>query len=322
MNKIGLKVSEAKIGVMSTTQQLLDPKRFYWLDTNFLSVERLPFSEAQDSFLEIWDRDSVSKMTAQANLLRLEGDFSRFEQETQDLRYSIFGNLGIFSSWVLRTLEEKHDIYTLHACGLIKENTFLLIPGGAGSGKSVFIFSALNQGWKVFSTEFVHFRVKESLEFFKGSLKDAVRVDTLKLYFPEIASKLGIDIQEETGSKQVVDLASFQYQDYKLADPDIYLVLPHIEEKRDQVLCQEISDSGRELVLRYLFFSASEKIGKSNLLYGRMPISGLDTLLLAEKRLQNLEHFLNSGSIRKCLSWVSGVKAAREIFNKLEALSI
>lgn len=316
MNKIGLKVSEAKIGVVSNSLQLLDPKRFYWLDTNFLSIERMPFSEAQDSFLEILDRNSGPMMTVQGNILRLEGNFSLFEQEAQDLRYSIFGNLGIFSSWALRTLEEMYGIYTLHACGLIKGNRFLIIPGGAGSGKSVFIFSALNQGWKVFSTEFVHFRIHEELEFFKGSLKDAVRVDTLKLYFPEIAKKLGVCIREETGSKQVVNLSSFQYSDYRLINPEIYLVFPHIEEKRDHISCKEVKDT--EIILRNLFLSASEKIGKSNLLYGRMPLPGLDTPLLAEKRKENLENFLKSGAIKQCLSWVSGVKAAQEIFTEIE----
>lgn len=315
MNKVGLKVSETKIGVVCNSQQLLEPKRFYWLDTNFLSIERLPFPEAQDSFLEILDRNSGPMMTVQGNILRLEGNFSRFEQEAQDLRYSIFGNLGIFSSWVLRTLEEKHGIYTLHACGLFKENRLLIIPGGAGSGKSVFIFSALNQGWKVFSTEFVHFRIQEELEFLKGSLKDAVRVNTIKWYFPDIAKKLKVRIKEETGSKQVVDLSSFQYREYRLVNPEIHLVLPHIEEKRDHISCQEVQDY--EIILRSLFFSASEKIGKSNLLYGCMPLPGLDTRLLADNRKENLEKFINSGAIKQCLSWVSGVKAAQEIFARI-----
>ena len=309
--KIGVKVSEAKVGVSTNSSHLLEREKFYWLDTNFLSVDFVPFEEAMDSYMEIEDVGGVPCFKIERSRLMVKGDFSKWEKEIKDKRYTLFGNLGIFSSWVLRTLEEEHDISTFHACALVKGERLVIISGGAGAGKTVFILSALKKGWKIFSTEFVHFRVKDKVEFFKGPIRDAVRVDTFRYHFPEMVEDLGINLREETGSKLVVDFSPFQVREYKLIDPEIILIFPHVEEKRERVIRKEIKD--REILLRNLFNNASEKMEKSLLLYGKWAIPGLDTFPLAEKRRERLEKFLERGRVKESFLWVSGVKEVMKI---------
>ena len=316
MAKSGLKVSKARISILTNSPHLLEPDKFYWLDTNFLAVTPIPYELSLDSVFEI--RDGVDKPSIKVGdqNLRLMGNFSEWEKETEDLRYSLFGNLGIFSSWVLRTLEQAHDILSLHASCLVKDNKILVVQGGAGAGKTVFIFNALDRGWKLFGTEFAHFRVSEGVEFFMGAAKDAVRVETLRSHFPKWINKLGITVKEEVGSKLVVDLSRYQDTSDRIQNPEIILVFPHVEEKRRNIIVREIQD--RETLIEHLFHAASEKICKSQLLYGRMAVPGLDTDVLAQKRLRHLESFIHSGLIKLSLSWISGVTEVTEIFDKIE----
>ncbi|MBN2244648.1 MAG: hypothetical protein JW755_02265 [Candidatus Aminicenantes bacterium] len=315
MRQTGLKIGEAEIGASSDHSSLLEKKNFYWFETNFLSVEYIPFRDDMDSYIEIYNKAGQPALEIEKNILRLRGDFSRLKKTAKDPRFSLFGNLGIFSSWVLRTLEEARDIHTFHACGLVKGSQLLIIPGGAGAGKSVFIFTALSQGWRILSTEFVHFRVNDRITFFKGSLQDAVRVDTFKDHFPEFAQKMKITLEEEMGGKLLVDLAPFQCSPDQLINPEISLVFPHVEEKRDRLVFHEVKEE--EALLRQLFHSASEKIEKGLLLYGQMALPGIDDLPLAEKRKVSLEKFLKKGIIKNSFSWVSGIRDIPKIFDRL-----
>ncbi len=315
MRQTGLKIGEAEIGASSGYPEILEKENFYWFETNFLSVEYIPFREDMDSYIEIYVKQGQPSYEIEKNILHLHGNFPLLEKNAKDPRYSIFGNLGIFSSWVLRTLEEAHDIHTFHACGLVKGSQLLIILGGAGAGKSVFIFTALSQGWQILSTEFVHFRVNDRVTFFKGSLQDAVRVDTFKYHFPEFAQRMNITLEEEMGGKLLVDLSPYQCSPYQLNNPEISLVFPHVEEKRDRLVIDEVKE--KELLLRRLFHSASEKIEKSLLIYGQMALPGIDNLFLAEKRKVSLEKFLDKGIIKNSFSWVSGIKDIPKIFNRL-----
>ncbi len=45
MAKSGLRVSEARIGILTNTPHFLEPERFNWLDTNFHDVTPIPPSD-------------------------------------------------------------------------------------------------------------------------------------------------------------------------------------------------------------------------------------------------------------------------------------
>jgi len=315
---LGIKVSEAYVGISTNNEKLIKEDRFYWFDTNFLNMKFIEINREKDSFFEMLDQTSGKTLEIKGNTLLLRINFSSFENENYDKRFGTFGNLGIFSTWILRTLEDVHSIYTFHACGLIKENKFLIIPGGSGSGKTVFILSAIRNGWKIFSTEFVHFSVKESIKFFKGPIRDGIRIDTLKDHFPDMAEKLGLNIntlKKETASKLVVDFSSFQVENYTIKNPEIILLFPHVEEKRGSIIYEETNN--KELLLRNLFNSASEKIGKSVLLYGKIGLPGLDNIFLAEKRVDNIKKFIKKAKITKSALVVLGVKDVEQIIQKI-----
>lgn len=197
---------------------------------------------------------------------------------------------------------------------LIKENKLLIISGGSGSGKTVFILSAIRNGWKIFSTEFVHFCVKDTVKFFKRPTRDRIRIDTVKNDFPDMAEKLGLNIntlKEETASKIVVDFSPFQAENYMIKNPEIILLFPYVEEKRSSIIYEETNN--KKLILRNLFNSASEKIGKSVLIYGRIGLPGLDNIFLAEKRVDNIKNFIKKAKITKSTLAVLGVKDVEQL---------
>jgi len=319
--RTGLKVSEARIGVRTNSPHLIEKNRFFWLDTNFFSVDAIPYEQAKDSFVDIRDEKGTlpsvdSNMEIDGDSLRMRGPFSSLEKQARDPRYSLFGNLGIFSSWILRTLEIKHRIYTFHACALEKEDRLLVVLGGAGAGKTVFLLSSLHAGWRLFSTEFVHFRVGDVVEFFKGPVKDPVRVDTLQNFFPWVVDEIGVDLEATVGGKTLVDLSTYQTEVDVLTDPDVLLVIPHVEEVRNCIIEKKTED--QEYLLTTLFLNASDKIGKSTLLYGRFAVPGVDSPHLAQKRTENIKKILAKRVIKKSIIWVSGVADVEGFFDRWE----
>lgn len=311
----GIQVSEAKVGVRTNSPSLLDSAKFFWMDTNFLSITRISCEEGMDSFFEIKDGPFSPGFHIQENTLKVSGPFSVWEKEAEDRRYSLFGNLGLFSSWVLRALEKSHDIGTFHACGLTKGEKILIIPGGPGAGKSVFLFKALDHGWKLFATEFVHFQVEEDVSLLKGALKDAVRVENLRFHLPQWAQKRSLSQKEEVGGKRVVDLSSYQDERERIENPEVVLIFPHVEENWDRFRLEELHS--REELFRKLFLNASEKLGKSQFLYGRMAVPGVDDPLLARKRGNRLQRLYESGTLSLILQCTTGIKDANRIFQKL-----
>jgi hypothetical protein len=75
-------------------------------------------------------------------------------------------------------------------------------------------------------------------------------------------------LKEETASKIVVDFSPFQAENYMIKNPEIILLFQYVEEKRSSIIYEETNN--KKLILRNLFNSASEKIGKSVLIYGRI----------------------------------------------------
>ena len=302
------------IGIVAP-EEIIKEDRFYWLDTNF-TYEVISFRENNmDAYFQVEEADRGG-LWIDGNTIKTRGNFHTWYRKTADKRFTLFGNLGLFSTWVLRSIEERKEGITFHACALRKEDRLLIVSGGAGSGKTVFILSALERGWRVFATEFVHLQIKKNVQFYRGALKDAVRVDTFRHHFPHLAEKLGLDLKEETGDKLVVDFSLFKVEEKVLKDPRIVFIFPHVEEKRERIIYRELRD--RESILRNLFQNASEKLGKSLLLYGCWAVPGLDTPVLAEKRMERLMKLLEKGKVEKTLVWVSGVKEVSEIVQKME----
>lgn len=112
-----MKISESYIGIFTNNEKLIQKDKFYWFDTNFLDMKFVEINRSKDSFFKILDQTSGKTLEKKGNILLFRGNFSSFETEKYDKRYGIIGNLGIFSAWILRTLEDVHSICTFHACG-------------------------------------------------------------------------------------------------------------------------------------------------------------------------------------------------------------
>lgn len=318
MFKRAIKILSLKIGLISNRKELLPVVplnvKCESLLTDFNRVEEIDFSGKLDSYIVIVDDEDLSpQITFSSERIFASGPFLKLTNEAEDLRFSLFGNEGLFFRYVLALLEEKYGIYSFHACSLYDENNnrLFIACGSKGSGKTCLILRGLELGFKLFSTEMTHFCFENnSLKFFKGALVDNIRIGNLKYNFPKILKKLTINIpetQDEWEKKIAVDLSQFETYSDELKDPEIIVLFPHIEEVKEKMQLSDLSDKKR-IILKLLFENASEKIGEEFLLYESIPISGIDNEDAQKKRFDAIKNFLDKGRITKTLKIVAGAR--------------
>ena len=316
MTKKAIKILELSIGLLSNRRELLPElplkAEYESLLTDFHKVEELKFSGELDSYLIIIDEET---MTPVINIfpdrIIASGSFLKLTSETDDLRFSLFGNEGLIFRYALMLIEEKYGIYSYHACSMYDERTerLFIVCGSAGSGKTCLILRGLELGLKLFSTEMTHFEVKDGkIHFYKGSLVDNIRIGNLKYSYPDIHKQLDIELPKTTdewGKKIAVDLRKFETPFDEITNPEIVVLFPHIEEKRDKVHLSDMRDKNR-VVFRLLFNNATEKIGEEVLLYESIPVAGLDSPVGRKRRLGAIKNFMEKGQLVKILKLVAG----------------
>ncbi|MDP3039018.1 MAG: hypothetical protein Q8O18_04010, partial [Deltaproteobacteria bacterium] len=220
MFKRAVKIVEARIGLVSNNEKLITEARYFEgqvmesLLTDIHSIEPIPFSDDLDScFVVIDDPNIQPQVKITEKVCTATGDFSRYEKECSDNRYSLFGNLGLFFKYLLVTLERYHQIYSFHASSMYSpsRDTLLLVVGGAGAGKTVFLLKGLEDDWKIFSTEMTHMRFTDKgCEFHMGSLFDNIRLGNLIYDFPQANQKLKVelpDVPDVWSHKIAIDMA-------------------------------------------------------------------------------------------------------------------
>ncbi len=267
--------------------------------TDVWRVENVPYDAELDA--EFWVRDAPDvplslRQENQGRRLLLEGDFSNVERSCSDKRYSLFGNLGLFFKYLLVVLERR-GVFSFHASAIYREtdNRLVMFIGPAGCGKTVFILSAIEQGWKVLTVEMAHCEFRgDDLALHKGALYDNVRVGNLTMDFPGAIEPLGIkipDVKDVWGHKFAVDLNPVAVGPDELLNPNISVVFPKVEMGRGD---PEISalPKGRGL-RRRLFDNLTEKIGSTLLLYDELPVQGFDSPELAKARLAFADEFMD-----------------------------
>ena len=195
MYKRAVKIVDARMGIVSNNEKLITEPRYFEgqvmesLLTDIHSIEPIPFTEDLDSYFVVIDDPHVQpQVKVTDKVCTATGDFTRYEKECSDNRYSLFGNLGLFFKYLLVTLERYHNIYSFHASSMYSpsRNTLLLVVGGAGAGKTVFLLKGLEDDWRIFSTEMTHFRFTDKgYEFYMGSLYDNIRLGNLIYDFPQ-----------------------------------------------------------------------------------------------------------------------------------------
>lgn len=249
--------------------------------------------------IEISENPSLSHLEFQRrnDNLFLQGPFLHLGQKCTDRRYTLWGNLGLLYRFTLYLLEKKHQIYSLHACSLYdkEKNQLLIVAGGAGSGKTVFLLSGLAQGLQLFSTETTHYQLQENkVVWFKGSLIDNVRLTTLEKYFPFfLPSPSGLPASSAYKSKVALDLSSFQTPFDEVVDLNrVIFIFPHVEEGWPQRKEAPLTNSLE--VARRLYANISSKLAESIILYDSLPVVGWEESDLARQRWASLKSLLTT----------------------------
>jgi len=322
MYKRAIRIVEAKIGIISNNEKLIHEGKYFddqvmeSLLTDIHSIHNIPFGDNLDSyFVIVDDPQATPQITITDKVLTATGDFTKYEKECSDNRYSLFGNLGIFFRYLLVTLERCHNIFSFHASSMYSpsRNTLLLVVGGAGAGKTVFLLKGLEDDWKIFSTEMTHFRFTDKgYEFYMGSLFDNIRLGNLIYDFPKANQKLKVEIPKVPdvwGHKIAIDMAHIAAEPIYL-NPKVTVVQAKIESNRDKPIIQTVQR--KEKVAKILFDNATEKIGSTVVYYDYVPGQSFDTPELADRRLKTMYRFVNEVKLNPVKSVFAGAKNCME----------
>lgn len=319
--KRAVKCLDARIGIVSNNNDLIRDKRYFEstrvesLRTDVHRVAEVPYENIDAEFFVLDDPSLKPCVSISNEICFSSGDFSTWEKDCKDIRYSLFGNLGLFFRYTLSSLERFHRIYSFHASSLYipRSNSLLLVTGGPGAGKSVYLLKGVAEGWKIFSTEMTHMRItKDGIEFYKGSLLDNVRLGTLIYDFPQAIDKLGLKIPqaENVWEEQIaIDLSSMEAEDI-YRNPKVQIVNVRIESNREKAEVSTIKN--KDKIVRTLFKYASEKFAPPWLMYERLPVTGCDDEQLAKTRLETMRTFLEKADLLPVKSILAGVKTCME----------
>ena len=295
----------ARIGLLSNNRDLINNPEFFTnrtviqsLVTNVLAAPEIPYAEPLDARMVILDLpDASPAVRVGEDEVLAVADFSGLEAACSDRRCTLFGNLGLFFRFGLAVLERRHGIFSFHASALylLDRNELMLVVGGAGAGKTVFLLEGLRRGYQVFSTEMTHLEFRGGdVVFHKGSLVDNIRLGSFVHDFPDAAGRLGLDLPEVESvwaHKLAVDLAPVAPAADELVNPRLSLLFPKIESGRAQAVVSDV-EPGPKMV-KLLFDNASEKIGGTALLYDRIPLPGTDAPDIAAKRLGAMKRLVH-----------------------------
>ena len=312
---------DARISIVSNNDKLIRPKRYFEsirvesLRTNVLEYREIPYEDVDAEFVVLDDPVLKPSVSIGRETCVASGDFTAWEKDCHDIRYSLFGNLGLFFRYSLSVLERACGIYSFHASSIYipTTNTLLLVMGGPGAGKTVYLLRAVIEGLKIFSTEMTHVRLtKDGIDFYKGSLLDNVRLGSLVYDFPQVVDILGLklpEVEDAWQEQMTIDLSTLQADDI-YRNPRLQIINAHIESNRPKADVSVMSD--RDTIVWTLFKNASEKFAPPWLMYERLPVAGCDDQDLARRRLDTMRKFIDKADLLPIKSIYSGVKNCME----------
>lgn len=321
LHKRAVKLLDARIGIVSNNKELMYNKRYFESAevesqlTNIHKFEDVPYEDLDAEFVVIDDPQTKPSISIGDRTCFCTGDFTRMEKECKDIRYSVFGNLGLFFRYSLAVLERYHGIYSFHASSMYipSSNTVLLVVGGAGAGKTVYLLKGVINDWKFLSTEMTHLKVeKDGYKLYKGALYDNVRVGSLVYDFPEAIDKLGVTIPKVDniwGSKIVIDLHHLEADDV-YTNPAVQVINVRIESDRQSADVSVMKE--KDKIVWHLYKNASEKLAPPWLMYEKVPVGSCDDDNIARARLETMQRFVSEGDLRPVKSIFSGIKDCLE----------
>ena len=322
MYRRAVKIVESKMGIVSNNEKLITEPRYFEgqvmesLLTNIHSIKPIPYTNDLDAYFIVIDDSNVQpQVKVTEKVLLATGEFSRYEKECSDNRYSLFGNLGLFFKYLLVTLERYHHIYSFHASSMFSpsRNTLLLVVGGPGAGKTVFLLKGIEDDWQIFSTEMTHFKfTDEGCVFYMGSLFDNIRLGSLIYDFPKAKEKLKVEmpeVEDVWGHKIAIDMGHIAGQP-QYTNPRVTIVDAKIESGRDVPIVKTVKR--KEKIVKLLFDNATEKFGSTVVLYDCIPVESLDTPELMNRRLEVMYRFVDEVRPNPVKSILAGAKNCME----------
>ncbi len=311
-SKTAVRILNATIGISSNRKGLLPSSlseiKVESLLTDFQRIEKIPYTHGLDGYISVQEEDAAPSYRVENDVVIFRGPFSHLVRRASDARYTLWGNQGFLYRLTLYLLEKRHKIFNLHSCALYDEKRDILyvIIGGAGSGKTVYLLSGLERGFKLFSTETVHFRLKAGqLTWHMGSLVDNVRFGTLIHDFPGYLRGKKLPPRHKIWQKKMaLDLSAYSINKETLQNPrEVYILFPHIERGVEKTICMPLKD--RRRASKNLFDNISQKLAETILLYDRLAVAGLDDAELAQHRLEAVHRLLDHPSIVQTASVLS-----------------
>jgi len=266
------------------------------LRTDVYRIERLPDGTAHDAEFVIRDQaGGATRVTVSPGRVEAAGDFSRLERTCPDSRYSLFGNLGLYFRFAMAEMEEK-GLFSFHASALYREEDrrLILLVGGPGTGKTVFLLAGVPMGYRVLSAEMTHCRIDdEGVHFYKGALFDNIRVGNFVVDFPEAieAFRVAIPAVDDVWAKKIaVDMTPVATRDDIVSNPRLVVVFPKVELGRGAPVITQVRDP--RVQARLLFGNLSEKIASSFLLYDEYAVAPFDSPSRAARRHEFVKRLL------------------------------
>lgn len=326
----GLQVVLARVGLLSNNPGILhmpayldpdiqenDPRIWSFL-TSLHRARDIPFGPDMDGYIYVFDSpDAIPDISVTSNGLLITGDISGYERELDAnppaKRWTLFGNGGILSKYSYTLMEQHHGLLSFHATSMYDEgrNEMYVIVGPPGAGKTVMMLEGcLRRGYRIFATEMTHVNFTgEGATFYKGSLYDNIRTQTLASDYPEAQEVLGIKNMspEKAGEAKIgVNFAPVQTRDDVIVNPRLNWLFPRIEAESSKAIFTDVKD--RSTLVRMLYENASEMIVRPRIYYGRLALSLIDYPRSAQNRKSLCEQLVDGTVTSQAKSIFAGAK--------------
>ncbi|NLE75404.1 MAG: hypothetical protein GX605_01465 [Chloroflexi bacterium] len=321
---VGLETLGVRYGLASNNPHLILNPEFYGpgeiqsLVTAIGEFRFVPYGPDMDAYMTVVDVPGrAAEVITSGKHLYCLGDWGRLDREKHDRRLTLMGNIGLFYRYSLAVMEHC-GVYSLHASCIYRpdRNELLIIVGGPGAGKTVYLLEGIQRDYQIFSTEMTFFKfTSQGVVFYRGSLLDNIRLGNFVYDYPQAAEKLGLALPKTDNpwtTKISVHMDQITTKGPELLNPRLTFIFPRIESGREVAVVTDIKRP--EGLVKGLFDNASEKIGGSFLLYDNVPVAGFDTPEVLQRRLQAMRKLVEASQweIVQAKSVLAGSKNCME----------
>ncbi len=239
-------------------EDLFEEPEPYNLYINY-HILRCNVGEKEDERIIINDVDNTSIELKQECFI-INTNISSIVKKDYNHQFSLFGNKGIIQKYILHILEAKYNRIVFHGCALINQKNEIIIGiGQSGSGKSTLINIALQNGWKLLSTE--QTVIDKDMFIYKGNVYDNVSPLSEKLISEKLIKAVILHnkrLVEPLGQKIFVDMREYEtnYNKIKIDFNKLTIINVNFNAKIRN-MCN-IED--KDYLLRLFQISASDKI--------------------------------------------------------------